>query len=102
MVALNEPYGPPDWADIGLLPTSENVRQTALVAERLRAEGWLRPTAAGRVAFRLPVQPEQQVEALRRAQRQGASAFALCPGPTLPASVALTAAFSSATYPYRP
>src|SRR4051812_24760033 len=73
-----------------------------LVAERLRAEGWLRPTAAGRVAFRLPVQPELQVEALRRAQRQGASGFALCPGPTLPPSAALTAAFSSATYPYRP
>ena len=45
----------------------------------------------------------QQVEALRQAQRQGASAFALAPSqPTLPPSAALAAAFSAATYPYRP
>ena len=38
-----------------------------------------------------------------RAQRQGASAFALCPDqPALPPAPALSAAFSAATYPYRP
>ena len=42
-----------------------------------RAEGWLRPEVSGRVAFALPVEPARQIEALRLAQRQGASAFAL-------------------------
>jgi hypothetical protein len=103
MLVLGEPAGPPDWADIGLMPPSENIWQTAALAGRLRAEGWLRPDAAGRVAFTLPVEPEQQVEALRQAQRQGASAFALCPEvPALPPPPALSAAFSAASYPYRP
>lgn len=102
MLALNEPRGPPDWADIGLLPAAASVEQTAASADHLRAEGWLRPKAAGRVAFTLPTEPGRQIEAMRRAQRQGASAFALCPGPSMPPSAALVATFSSATYPYRP
>jgi hypothetical protein len=65
------------------------------LAGRLRAEGWLRPEVSGRVAFSLPAEPERQIEALRQAQRQGASAFALCPkAPALPPSAALSAAFS--------
>jgi hypothetical protein len=103
MLAMEQPAGPPDWADIALLPPSEDVGQIMALAGRLRAEGWLRPDVSGRVAFSLPAEPEQQIEALRQAQRQGASAFALCPkAPMLPPSAALAAAFSAATYPYRP
>jgi poly-beta-1,6-N-acetyl-D-glucosamine N-deacetylase len=103
MLAMQEPAGPPDWADIALLPPSQDVGQITALAGGLRAEGWLRPDVSGRVAFSLPVEPEQQVEALRQAQRQGASAFALCPrAPMLPPSAELAAAFSAATYPYRP
>jgi hypothetical protein len=84
-------------------PTKLDVGQIMALAGGLRAEGWLRPDVSGRVAFSLPVEPEQQIEALRQAQRQGASAFALCPkAPMLPPSAALAAAFSAATYPYRP
>jgi poly-beta-1,6-N-acetyl-D-glucosamine N-deacetylase len=103
MLALTEPAGPPDWADMALLPPTADAQQTASLARRLRAQGWLRPDVAGRVAISLPAQPAEQVEALRGAQRQGASAFALCPGPVpLPPAAALPVAFSSATYPYRP
>ena len=103
MLAMAHPAGPPDWADVALLPPSEDVGQMIALAGGLRAEGWLRPDVSGRVAFSLPVEPEQQVEALRQAQRQGASAFALCPkAPMLPPSAALAAAFSASTYPYRP
>ncbi len=103
MLAMEEPAGPPDWADIALLPPNEDAGQIAALAGQLGAEGWLRPDVSGRVAFSLPVEPQQQVEALRQAQRQGASAFALCPeAPTLPPSAPLAAAFSASTYPYRP
>jgi peptidoglycan/xylan/chitin deacetylase (PgdA/CDA1 family) len=103
MLAMQQPGGPPDWADIGLLPPSEDPEQIAAMAGRLRAEGWLRPDIAGRVAFSLPSDPDRQVQALRLAQRQGASAFALCPQPpSLPAPGALSAAFSSAAYPHKP
>jgi hypothetical protein len=102
MVNLNAARGPPDWADIGLLPPSDDIEQAAAWAERLRAGNWLGPRTSGRVAFRLPIDPGRQIEALRRVQRQGASAFALCPAPSLPPSSALAAAFSSASYPYRP
>jgi poly-beta-1,6-N-acetyl-D-glucosamine N-deacetylase PgaB len=102
MIRLGEQTGPPDWADIGVLPPASDVASTAALARRLRAEGWLRPTVAGRVALTLPPRPDAQVEALRQAQRQGASAFALCPGPGLPPPPALAASFSSSTFPYRP
>ncbi|HTG20197.1 MAG TPA: poly-beta-1,6-N-acetyl-D-glucosamine N-deacetylase PgaB [Reyranella sp.] len=103
MLVTNESVGPPDWADIGLMPPSRDGTATGALAQRLRAEGWLRPEVSGRVAFTLPSDPARQVEALRAAQRRGASAFALCPGtPALPPAAALSAAFSAATYPYRP
>ncbi len=103
MLAMEQPAGPPDWADIALLPPSEDAGQITALAGDLRAEGWLRPDVSGRVAFSLPVEPERQVEALRQAQRQGATAFALCPkAPMLPPTAALAAAFSAATYPYQP
>jgi hypothetical protein len=85
------------------MPASRDVAATGALAERLRAQGWLRPEVSGRVAFSLPADPARQVEALRRAQRLGAAAFALCPEPpALPPAAALSAAFSAATYPYRP
>lgn len=103
MLAMGEPAGPPDWADIGLLPPSEDVREITALAAHLRAEGWLRPDVSGRVAISLPVEPARQIAALRHAQREGATAFALCPNaPELPPPAALSAAFSAATYPYRP
>jgi poly-beta-1,6-N-acetyl-D-glucosamine N-deacetylase len=103
MLAMDEPAGPPDWADIALLPPGEDARQTAAVASRLRAQGWLRPDVSGRVAFSLPAEPKRQIDALRLAQRQGASAFALCPqAPALPPPAALSAVFSAASYPHRP
>jgi peptidoglycan/xylan/chitin deacetylase (PgdA/CDA1 family) len=103
MLAMAQPAAPPDWADVALLPPSEDVGRMTALAGYLRAEGWLRPDVSGRIAFSLPGEPEQQIEALRQAQRQGASAFALCPNaPMLPPSAALSAAFSAATYPYRP
>jgi poly-beta-1,6-N-acetyl-D-glucosamine N-deacetylase len=103
MLVTDEPVGPPDWADIGLMLPSRDGTATGALAQRLRAEGWLRPEVSGRVAFALPSDPARQVEALRAAQRRGAAAFALCPGtPALPPTAALSAAFSAATYPYRP
>ncbi len=103
MLAMAQPEGPPDWADIGLLPPSEDPQQIAALAGRLRVEGWLRPDVSSRVAFSLPAEPKRQVEALRLAQRQGASAFALCPKtPALPPPAELSAAFSAADYPHRP
>lgn len=103
MLALPEAGGPPGWADIGLLPRAADATAIAATAGWMRAQGWLRPDAAGRVAFTLPADGKRQVEALRAAQRLGASAFALCPQmPALPPSAALSAAFSAATYPHRP
>ena len=100
MLVMNEAAGPPDWADIGLLPPTRDVAATAALARRLGSEGWLRPDVAGRVALTLPAAPATQAEALRQAQRHGASAFALCPEPPrLPPASALSAAFSSSTYP---
>jgi poly-beta-1,6-N-acetyl-D-glucosamine N-deacetylase len=97
--ALN---GPPEWADMALLAPQADSRTTAALAHRLRGEGWLRPDVAGRVALGLPADRGQQVDAIRQSQRQGASAFALCPQPPLPASTTLSSAFSASTYPYRP
>ena len=102
MIFMQDAVGPPDWADVGVLPRQSGASQAAEQAARLRAGGWLRPDAAGRVAFALPGQAGQQVDALRRAQRLGGAAFALCPEPpALPASPALVAAFSASTNPHR-
>jgi peptidoglycan/xylan/chitin deacetylase (PgdA/CDA1 family) len=103
MLAMDKPAGPPPWADIGLLPPSADAEQTAALVGPFRTAGWLRPTASGRIAFSLPAVPGEQVKALRLAQRQGASAFALCPEPpALPPDIGLAVAFSASTYPHRP
>src|SRR5262249_30101006 len=78
MLVMNEAAGPPDWADIGLEPPMPDAAATSAVAHGLQSAGWLQPEVAGRVAFTLPSNPASQVEALRRAQRQGGAAFALC------------------------
>jgi peptidoglycan/xylan/chitin deacetylase (PgdA/CDA1 family) len=101
MLVTTDAAGPPDWADIALLSPSATAAQTVALAKRLRGEGWLRPDVSGRVALSLPPQANGQIDALRGTQRQGAAAFALCPA-ALPPSAALAAAFSAATYPYRP
>jgi biofilm PGA synthesis lipoprotein PgaB len=102
MLELPSAAGPPDWADMALLPPASDVSGMAALAARFGSEGWLRPEVAGRVALTLPPDPSSQVEALQRAQRLGASAFALCPQTVLPTPAGLPAAFSAATYPYRP
>jgi peptidoglycan/xylan/chitin deacetylase (PgdA/CDA1 family) len=103
MLGLGERTGPPDWADIGLLPATRDASGAPELARRLRDQGWLRPDVSGRVALSLPAAPARQSEALRQAQRVGASAFALCPDPpALPPAAALSAAFSASRYPYKP
>jgi peptidoglycan/xylan/chitin deacetylase (PgdA/CDA1 family) len=103
MILTDDVRQVPDWADVTVLSPRKDAAQTAAVAGRLRAGGWLRPDAAGRIALSLPQNPDQQIKALRQAQRLGASAFAACPGPTaLPAPAGLAAAFSAAVYPHRP
>lgn len=96
-----EAVGPPDWADIAILPAAADAKGTASLAQRLRGAGWLRPDVAGRVALALPADPKQQVEALRQAQARGAAAFALCPSspgsPSFPPP-ALASSFSSSTF----
>lgn len=103
MIASPLESGPPGWADMVLTPPAGDAAATAGSAKRLRAGGWLRPDIAGRIAFGLPAVPGQQVEAIRRGQREGATAFALCPQPpVLPPPPALSSAFSASTFPYRP
>ncbi|KAB2855747.1 MAG: poly-beta-1,6-N-acetyl-D-glucosamine N-deacetylase PgaB [Sphingopyxis terrae] len=102
LVPLKPGETPSALADIGLLPPVGDADAASALAARLRKARWLSPDNAGRIAIALPADPDRQVEALRQAQRQGASAFALCPDAPLPPSAALSAAFSAATYPYRP
>ena len=104
MLVSSVPGGPPDWADSGVLPPGPTPQRWPTLTRRLRGEGWLRPDVAGRVAF-APAGGARRSRStrIRQAQRHGATAFALCPKPpVLPPSAALAAAFSAATYPYRP
>jgi hypothetical protein len=102
MAILPDAVGPPEWADIGLLPPQPDAGRTTSLARRLRLDGWLAPDPTRRVALSLPRDRRHQVEAIVEAQRQGVSALALCPSPpALPASSELAAAFSAAVYPYR-
>jgi hypothetical protein len=90
---------PAPLADILLLPSSVEAGGVA---------PWLEPKQSGRVALTLPAGSSPNVvDTLRAAQRQGATAFALCPGdPVLDleagSAAALSQAFSSATYPLKP
>jgi biofilm PGA synthesis lipoprotein PgaB len=103
MLSVPAPTGPADWADYVLSPPAADANGLAQQAARLRTEGWLRPEFAGHVVLGMPAAPAGQADGLRRAQRQGATGFALCPGmPALPPSAALAAAFSAASFPYRP
>ncbi|MDI1288303.1 MAG: poly-beta-1,6-N-acetyl-D-glucosamine N-deacetylase PgaB [Reyranella sp.] len=103
MLASPVRVGPADWADYVLLPPVADANALAAAASELRAQGWLRPEFAGHVILGMPTAAGAQVDGLRRAQHQGATGFALCPAmPALPPSAALAAAFSAATFPYRP
>jgi peptidoglycan/xylan/chitin deacetylase (PgdA/CDA1 family) len=102
VVALPSVGGPPGWADYALVPPAADAAGTEAQAKELRADGWLRPDLAGRTLLTLPADPRVQVDALKRAQRQRAAGFALCPETPLPPPRPLSASFSSATYPYRP
>jgi hypothetical protein len=101
MLTLDLPTAPPDWADIGLLPVVKGARDAEALTDRLRADGWMQPETAGRVVLSLPADPKQRVAALRRAQRKGAVGFAVLSALPLE-SGDLPAAFSAATYPYKP
>jgi len=99
--------GPAEWVDTALLGPNDSADATVALARKLRGEGWLRPDVAGRVALALPAAPNasvnEQVRAIRGAQRETATAFGLCPQvPALPPSEALRSTFSSATFPYKP
>jgi peptidoglycan/xylan/chitin deacetylase (PgdA/CDA1 family) len=103
MLAVPAPVGPAAWADYVLSPAAAGADALAQQATQLRTQGWLRPDLAGHVVLGMPAAPSAQVDGLRRAQRQGATGFAVCPGgPALPPSAALSAAFSAASFPYRP
>lgn len=102
MLALPQPGGPPEWADLALLPPPADARTFVQTAHELQRQDWFRPDVAGRVALSLPVASTQQVAALQSAQRLGATAFAACPAALLPPPPGLSAAFSAATFPYRP
>jgi peptidoglycan/xylan/chitin deacetylase (PgdA/CDA1 family) len=90
---------PAPLADILLLPPSVEAGGVA---------HWLEPKQSGRVALTLPAGSSSDlVDTMRAAQRQGATAFALCPGdPVLDleggSAATLSHAFSSATYPLKP
>ncbi|MEI6200861.1 MAG: poly-beta-1,6-N-acetyl-D-glucosamine N-deacetylase PgaB [Enhydrobacter sp.] len=95
--------GPVDWADYTMGPPAGDAAALEADARALRAKGMLRPDIAGHSVLTLPSAPGQQRRAILAAQRQTASAFALCPGNTpLPADPALISAFSSASFPRKP
>lgn len=124
MLAVPAPAGPADWADYVMSPPAHSAQAMVADAAHLRAAGWMRPEFSGRTVLGLPpplpagqgarpaagqapvqtdAQVAGQVEAVRGAQRQGAAGFALCPHmPSLPAAPALSATFSSSSFPYRP
>lgn len=93
--------GPPPWADALVLPPAPDRAGIAAVAEALGRAGWMRPEWAGRTALGLP--PQDRPAAIRTAQQLGAAGLSLCPatGP-LPDDPSLRAAFSAASFPYKP
>lgn len=104
------PAGPPAFADLLLLPPVGDADASGALARRLRTAGWLHPALAGRVALSIPA--TDGGKALRAAQQLGAAGFALCPDALQPtdgsphapalASAELKAAFSAATFPFKP
>ena len=100
LLASEAPAAPSTWpapaADLVLWPGA---------APAARAAGWLAPEALSRLMVALPAAPaRQQVQAIRGAQRAGATGLALCGDGTtaLAAAAQLGPAFSAATFPLRP
>ncbi len=96
---------PGDWpapsADMVLLKPSD--QDPAAIARGMASRGRIDPAVSSRLLLPLPAdQPDTAAEKMRQAQALGASGFALCPAPTLPASPAISAAFSSARFPRLP
>jgi peptidoglycan/xylan/chitin deacetylase (PgdA/CDA1 family) len=93
MLEVNAPVPATRWpaplADLLLLPTADTTKIAA----------WLDPLQSGRVALTLPA--NGAADAMRTAQRQGATAFALCPA-DLDRDPVLSSTFSAATYPLQP
>ena len=87
MLVSSVPGGPPDWADRALLPPVPDAAAMAALTRRLRGEGWLRPDVAGRVAFGLPADPAQQVDAIRQASAPRRHGFRALPQAARPAAV---------------
>lgn len=95
MLAVQEPVPQTRWpaplADILLLPSAD----TTDIAH------WLDPLQSGRVALTLPAGAAAG-DAMRAAQRQGATAFALCPADLDQDPARLSSTFSAASYPLKP
>ncbi|WP_395021556.1 poly-beta-1,6-N-acetyl-D-glucosamine N-deacetylase PgaB [Dongia sp.] len=85
---------PAPLADVLLLPAGADPAQ-------LQAAHWFEPRQSGRVALTLPA--DSPAAAMRAAQAQGATAFALCPGDAVLEDPALLShSFSAASYPLKP
>jgi hypothetical protein len=101
MVTSTRTESPPDWADTAAAADPRCAEPPA--GQPPARRGLAAPDAAAASRCPLPADPRLQVEAMRQAQRQGVSAFALCPdAPALPPVAGARAAFSPSTYPYRP
>lgn len=87
---------PGDGADVMLLP-AVSAPQFALQVDRLARDRWLLPETSGRIILTLPT--TDPAEALLRAQRRGASAFAVCPRPP---DGSLRPVFSARSLPEKP
>ena len=103
MLALRQSGGLPDWADYVLLPAASDAAGTVRQAEALRADGWYRPDLAGRMVLTLPDCARRADRGVaRRPTRRRRRFRALSAGRRCRHLPALAAAFSAATYPYRP
>jgi hypothetical protein len=103
LLAMPAVAGPVAWADNVMGPPAPDAAALDAQARSLRAQGFLRPDLAGHTVLSLPTSPRAQRSALLAAQRQTASAFALCAGGAMPAvDPSLAGVFSSATFPRKP
>jgi hypothetical protein len=103
LLAMPAVAGPVAWADYVMGPPAPEATALEAQARTLRAQGFLRPDLAGHTLLSLPTSPREQRPALLAAQRQTASAFALCSGGSMPAAApSLAGVFSSATFPRKP
>jgi hypothetical protein len=92
---------PTPGADVVLLKPSEEGLVAAV--RGMASRGRLDPDLSSRLVLPLPTdRPDTLVKEMRQAQALGASAFALCPAPSLPASPKVSGAFSISRFPRLP